>query len=76
VLVLGSRRRRVRGSVGGGSGGVGAVVAIGWRRGGGRADGWPRGGGEVRARTVCTRNAVYGGEKRRDRSDIERTEPA
>lgn len=68
MLVLGSRRRRVRGSVGGGGGdgGVGAVVVIGWWRGGGRADGWPRGGGvgggEVRARTVCSRNAVYGGK--------------
>jgi len=36
------------------------------RRGGGRADGWPCGGGDggraVRSRTVCSRNAVYGGE--------------
>jgi len=36
------------------------------RRGGGRADGWPcaggDGGGAVRARTVCSRNAVYGGK--------------
>lgn len=36
------------------------------RRGGGRTDGWPCGGGDgggaVRARTVCSRNAIYGGE--------------
>lgn len=68
VVVVGAYadRSAAGGGGGGGDGGVGAVVAIGWRRGGGRADGWPRGGGvgggEVRARTVCSRNAVYGGE--------------
>jgi len=37
-----------------------------WWCGGGWVDGWPCGGGDsggvVRARTVCSRNVVYGGE--------------